>query len=628
MHGCSSLLRGSASLSPDGRYVVEAHRFGNARVWDVMRGEDEELAVIEYDEQLYDFALSLDGAFLLLQFSGRTTIWDVSSGELVTTIDGSGTSFFFSPDGNYLAIGNVREGGTIWQISNDENGFNLSKIEDLELDCARDIGFSSDSRFLITSCYSPNAGPNLRLWDIEEQRLIDSFEIEGVEGIAVSTDASYIAVVIDEPGHFDHTIRVIDVASGRARQFRNFGGGSANFQFSTPAVTFRPQKHELIGGSHLWELAGHTDAVHMEHEGEVVGVAYSLDESLLTSVTISQPENNQANTPESLSQNGDQSFIARPQIDVQFQSLDIETNSEVATAIQAILADSLTFSADGQYFAAAIDEGTVHLSKVVNPEEAVEFEYTGFLEAISLSQDGRLLAIAADGHVDVWDVPTRKKVASFFYDGLAWSIVLGQEDWYLATYNLRITNPGERTHSENWTLQFWDIKNGQQIWSDSDPSGSPLLFTLSPDGTYLASVDPQRLNRQVVTIVEIASGQELAVVGHEGSTIAAFAFSKDGRQLATSALDGTARVWDVVSGREINRIQHDRNPSMIDISPNGKYLTIIDGNMIQSWLLQPKDLIAEACALLDRNLTRDEWAQHIGDELYRPTCNNIPLDPA
>jgi len=43
------------------------------------------------------------------------------------------------------------------------------------------------------------------------------------------------------------------------------------------------------------------------------------------------------------------------------------------------------------------------------------------------------------------------------------------------------------------------------------------------------------------------------------------------------------------------------------------------------WLWRPEDLIAEACARLTCNLTREEWRQYIGDEPYRPTCPELPV---
>jgi hypothetical protein len=42
------------------------------------------------------------------------------------------------------------------------------------------------------------------------------------------------------------------------------------------------------------------------------------------------------------------------------------------------------------------------------------------------------------------------------------------------------------------------------------------------------------------------------------------------------------------------------------------------------WLWRPKDLIADVCARLPRNLTAEEWKQYLGEEPYRKTCEQLP----
>ena len=40
--------------------------------------------------------------------------------------------------------------------------------------------------------------------------------------------------------------------------------------------------------------------------------------------------------------------------------------------------------------------------------------------------------------------------------------------------------------------------------------------------------------------------------------------------------------------------------------------------------MTPEDLIDLACSRLTRNLAQAEWAQYLGDEPYRKTCENLP----
>ena len=48
-------------------------------------------------------------------------------------------------------------------------------------------------------------------------------------------------------------------------------------------------------------------------------------------------------------------------------------------------------------------------------------------------------------------------------------------------------------------------------------------------------------------------------------------------------------------------------------------------NPTQIWDLDPAHWVSAACGVAGRNLTRDEWATHIGDlSPYRPTCPQFP----
>ena len=47
----------------------------------------------------------------------------------------------------------------------------------------------------------------------------------------------------------------------------------------------------------------------------------------------------------------------------------------------------------------------------------------------------------------------------------------------------------------------------------------------------------------------------------------------------------------------------------------------------QIWDLDPTHWVSAACGVAGRNLTREEWATHIGDLApYRPTCPRFPSD--
>jgi len=130
-----------------------------------------------------------------------------------------------------------------------------------------------------------------------------------------------------------------------------------------------------------------------------------------------------------------------------------------------------------------------------------------------------------------------------------------------------------------------------------------------------------------VWVWEAATGKEIARMTYDGAVFSA-AFSPDGEYVVSGSLDGTARVWEVASGQEIARMTHDSSVYSVAFSPNGTYVVSgsLDGTA-RVWVWQPQDVIANACAVMPRNLTRNEWKQYIGDALdYQAVCENLPLE--
>ncbi len=111
-------------------------------------------------------------------------------------------------------------------------------------------------------------------------------------------------------------------------------------------------------------------------------------------------------------------------------------------------------------------------------------------------------------------------------------------------------------------------------------------MALSADGRYLATVEGDGTTR----VIEAATGKELSHQKQEGK-VNAIVFNRDGRYVATASEDGKAStvvVMEAATGNEISRLKQEGKVIAIAFSPDGRWLAVggdaIDGTGFASVL--------------------------------------------
>jgi hypothetical protein len=160
---------------------------------------------------------------------------------------------------------------------------------------------------------------------------------------------------------------------------------------------------------------------------------------------------------------------------------------------------------------------------------------------------------------------------------------------------------------------------------NTDPERSVLLALHAVSVTYSADKTvtteaKDALDRAVHPLLG-----RLTLAGHRGA-VYGIAFSPDGTRLATASWDGTAKVWEVASGRELRTLSgHTAAVEGIAFSPDGTRLatasadkTVRFYDLDIPYIQDIQDLMALARMRVTRSLTSEECQKYLHVERCPP----------
>jgi WD40 repeat protein len=147
-------------------------------------------------------------------------------------------------------------------------------------------------------------------------------------------------------------------------------------------------------------------------------------------------------------------------------------------------------------------------------------------------------------------------------------------------------------------------------------------IAFSSDNQYVAWVK----QNGTLKLANSATGK-IVFSGFLDSATFGLAFSPDGHTIFTRTTSKVIRAFEIPSGREIHRFEQGLPTRAIAVSPDGAQLATIGGDILgttseislQTYTLDEDQLVVDASARLNRDLTSEEWERYLPGETWRST---------
>jgi WD40 repeat protein len=517
-------------------------------------------------------ALAPDGKTLAATtLHGTVQLWDVATGKELRSIPaGNGASaLLFSPDGTLLAGRGFDQAVRLWepgtgkevrQIRRVQNQLGGAPIVVGGFFGASSLAFSPDGKVLATPETTFDNGKintSVTLWDVatgKEIRQIEAGMGGGVSALAFAPDGKALAYAGNTGIHL--------CSPETGKEIRQVGPR----QGGTTVLTFSPDGKALAANTILDRRL----RLYSVATGEIVREFGDKNAAQAANQPFLVAFGSVASSGSAFSPDGKLVATAEGNT-VRFWALDTGKESPQASGHHGDIS-ALVIAPGGKLVASWGDDNTVRLWDTVTGKERHQLAGPGQTLCAAFAPDARTVALGnANGTVLLHDTASGKELHKLqgHQPGIG-AVAFSPDGKTLAS----------RGNTED-TVRLYDTATGRELRVIGPPpqknaGGAGQVFVMmgggaarlglafSPDGKLLAS---PRLNvgnnpalaagaQTTLHLWNVSTGKEVQKITLPPQyTLTSFAFSPDGRTLATENTDQTITVWEVASGQERARLR-------------------------------------------------------------------------
>ena len=221
------------------------------------------------------------------------------------------------------------------------------------------------------------------------------------------------------------------------------------------------------------------------------------------------------------------------------------------------------FSAAGDYFASATEQGDIFIWKATTGERWAEFVLDKKVNDLVFSENGRFLAAVENGNLYIWDIYEKKrrfhvrhdnKIRSFIFANNDQHLIIGDDAGLLTVYDL---NKGKVERRKSAPGAITDIK------INSATGSLAIAVTRSSDPYAWADMRATNFHSGELLWEKENNGQFSAIV-----------FSPDGGSFATSEVGKNVKIWDAATGKLKKKTEVSAYRDGLTFSADGNQLLV------------------------------------------------------
>jgi WD40 repeat protein/formylglycine-generating enzyme required for sulfatase activity len=270
----------------------------------------------------------------------------------------------------------------------------------------------------------------------------------------------------------------------------------------------------------------------------------------------------------------------------------------VAQTGHALWVNAACYSPDARQAVTGGHDGTAVLWDTLSGRELRRFVgHTDEVISVCFSPNGQqILTGSKDRTARLWDAATGKELMLFDQRN---------EPGLAGVFGICFVANGKHlvTRHEDVVVD-WDIATGKEIrrWNWFSP------ICISPDEKTVLTLSLEDNFPKSARLLDVVTGNQLQVLHGHTDQLNCACFSPDGTQVLTGSNDRTARLWDVATGKELQRYVSLTPVNFVCFSPDGRRV-LTGSNVVQLWDAQSgmklQQLLAPASAMAPAHFSLD-----------------------